>query len=268
MAAHFSQSGWALDRLLGHSDLPRTLIVAAHPDDEVIGAGSRLGRFASFGLIEVTDGAPRDLADAHSHGFSTWIEYAGARRAELEAALNLAGANPRPWTCLGIPDQQAAFHLRQIIQQIAAVIDRFRPELILTHPYEGGHPDHDACAFAVPAAVQMCDQQPQIAEFASYHLAAESVRTGTFLRNGEPGRKPHMSRADGDLKRRMFECFTTQHETLRMFDPTVEAYRYAPRYRFDKPPHAGTLHYEQYPWGMTGAQFCELVQLCGVTVCA
>lgn len=258
MAAYLTPARSALDRLYQDEDLPRALIVAAHPDDEVIGLGSRLARFSEVALIEVTDGAPRDLQDARAHGFASAEEYAAARRSELEEAFQVAGVRPRPWVSLGIPDQQAALHLAQMADQIAAVVDRFRPELVLTHPYEGGHPDHDACAFAVNAVV------PEVAEFASYHLHNGNVRTGCFLNNGELGRPLWLRPEQREQKRRMFECFATQRETLRMFDISVESFRMAPRYRFDQRPHEGELHYERYPWGMTGARFCELVKEAGV----
>jgi hypothetical protein len=50
--------------------LPRALVVFAHPDDEVIALGARLERFRESRFICVTDGAPRDGADAHARSLS------------------------------------------------------------------------------------------------------------------------------------------------------------------------------------------------------
>src|ERR1051325_5216230 len=44
----------------------RLAIVAAHPDDETIGAGAYLARLSQAIFIHVTDGAPRDMRDARS----------------------------------------------------------------------------------------------------------------------------------------------------------------------------------------------------------
>ncbi|MDF2780993.1 MAG: LmbE family protein, partial [Geminicoccaceae bacterium] len=61
---------------------PSVLIVAAHPDDEVIGASTLLMRIPELRLLHVTDGAPRDLRDAQAAGFAGWQDYAQARDTE------------------------------------------------------------------------------------------------------------------------------------------------------------------------------------------
>ncbi|HYC50403.1 MAG TPA: hypothetical protein VEB19_04755, partial [Gemmatimonadaceae bacterium] len=45
-----------------------TLIIVAHPDDESIGAGARLRKLGDAWVVDVTDGAPRDIACANRHG--------------------------------------------------------------------------------------------------------------------------------------------------------------------------------------------------------
>jgi len=71
----------------GSGPAPSVLIVAAHPDDEVIGASRLLTSLPQVRLLHLTDGAPRNLCDAHAAGFASWQDYARARRAELPGQL-------------------------------------------------------------------------------------------------------------------------------------------------------------------------------------
>ena len=247
----------------GVTDLP-LLVVAAHPDDEVIGLGAQLPRFRNATLLHVTDGAPRDGRDAAMHGFADPGAYAAARRCELLAALRLAGIGADRALDFGIPDQQATLDLPGLARRIADLVGEGRPAVLVTHSYEGGHPDHDATALAAHAARRLLrdagEAVPALVEMTSYHAGPDGIAVGRFLpaEGCEPVPMPLPEEAR-DLKRRMLACFVTQQRTLGQF-PVEEAelLRIAPDYRFRHPPHAGTLFYENFPWGMTGERFRNL----------
>ena len=162
----------------------------------------------------------------------------------------------------------AAFHLEELSSKLATLIREFRPQVVLTHPYEGGHPDHDACALAVACADQAQRKGPilpVIVEAAFYHAGANGIETGCFLRSGAGSCCTHevirrLSPEENARRRALLDCFPTQRETLQYFRGDIERYRIAPAYDFSRPPHSGTLFYERHPWGMTGVKFCELAR--------
>jgi N-acetylglucosamine malate deacetylase 2 len=271
-------------RMGDSSDPLRVLAIFAHPDDEVLALGARLGRFNQSQFLCVTDGAPENGVDARAHGFTSVAAYRAARRLELEHALKLAGVP----TCCARPllieesggsytmvaDQAAAFHLVGIVRQIARAISEFCPEAILTHPYEGGHPDHDSCAFAVHAAVRMLGRADAIpvVEAPFYHAGPTGTEVGTFLPeidesfNGSSTLRTNasiictLSPEEQRRKRALLDCFVSQRETLAPFGIEQEQFRLAPDYDFTHTPHAGRLLYENYDWGLTGARFCQLAR--------
>lgn len=259
---------------------PRLLVVLAHPDDEVLALGARLERLSLARLVTATDGAPEDGADARRHGFSTLRAYREARAAELAGALRHAGlpahiAHPFP-ALPPVPDQRAAWHLEELTRGVDAALDEFAPEAVLTHPYEGGHPDHDACAFAVHTALRLRAgasvpfagrrTAPLLLEAPFYHAGEDEgadgdgrMRTGTFLHEDRfPALCLELSSQEQENKRARLACFPTQAETLRQFGTERECFRRAPAYDFSRPPHRGKLLYECFPWGMTGSQFRAL----------
>ncbi len=232
-------------------------LLVAHPDDEVIGAGAVLPLFRRLLLIHVTDGAPRNLADARSHGFANAATYAAERRAELSRALTIAGVAPE---CieLGAPDQGASDRL---VQLTLALRGRLQDHVLLTHPYEGGHPDHDATAFI--AVHCRCP----VLEFAGYHASPNGgMTTGAFLPGPQPVRLD-LTPAEQACKRAMLAAFTTQAATLAPFGTAYELFRAAPRYDFTQPPHPGPLHYERYDWGTTGARWRGLATAAHEALC-
>lgn len=254
-----------LDRLCGRptdrAGLPSVAIVAAHPDDEVIGAGACLTHWRSrLTLIHVTDGSPRNLRDARTAGCDSASAYARVRREEMLAALELAGLASTQAIQLSYADQEASFHLTTLTGELADLLRHLRPDVVLTHPYEGGHPDHDATVFAVHLACRRLGAEPEAApcvlEMTSYHNRLNSMEVYQFLPSPDcHERTVTLSENERRLKRRMLGCFVTQQVTLGYFPVAIERFRPAPDYDFREPPHQGTLFYELFDWGITGTHW-------------
>ncbi len=189
-------------------------------------------------------------------------DYRLARRRELLEAAALVGAGADRIRTLDFPDQEASLHLAEISRLLSGLLTEFRPAAVVTHAYEGGHPDHDATAFAVRAACALQNpgnhETPVVLEMTSYHLGESGIEVGRFLPGSPPGTPVLLSEQECRLKRQLFACYRTQQETLRWFPIGSERFRPAPRADFTRSPHPGSLFYEGYPWGMSGERFRTL----------
>jgi LmbE family N-acetylglucosaminyl deacetylase len=236
----------------------RTAAVVAHPHDETVGLGLRLACFLDLTLVHVTDGAPEDMTDAYRAGFDTREAYARARAAELDACLAALGAEPRR-VMLGLRDQTAVFRLAWLARTLRDQLDG--AELVLTHAYEGGHPDHDACAFAVQLACEALTTEarpaPTRLEFAEYHKDPGGQAAFGFW--PDPGAPAVAAEARADevaRKARALACHRSQERITAWFDPAVERYRQAPRYDFTRLPPPGAAIYDDRGWPITSRIWC------------
>ncbi|MGQ0561213.1 MAG: PIG-L deacetylase family protein [Gemmatimonadota bacterium] len=241
---------------------PSIMIIAAHPDDESVGAGSRLGRLSEVYIVHVTDGAPRDPAVARRYGFGTREEYAEARGHELVQAMQLAGVPQERLIHLGYVDGEGAFRMVDLVLDLAQLIDDYAPDIVITHPYEGGHTDHDATAFAVHLACGVLRREgtrpPAVLEMTSYHNWNGSRIAHAFLPHDGADRASRtlvLSEREQQLKQQMYGCFSSQQVVLSTFSTAIERFRPAPRYIFTRPPHEGRLNYERYGDPELGARW-------------
>lgn len=245
----------------GLDDLPSqpTLLVVAHPDDEALGAGALLTRLTNVSIVIVTDGAPADGTAARAAGFDGNDAYRRAREVETADALASIGRSEIPVYRLGFSDQQAVAHIPRIVPRLMEIMRAGKFRYVVTHPYEGGHPDHDATALGVHAASFLLREEkldaPLPVEMTSYHLNGGRMVYGGFLADPGAGAAETftLNAQEQDRKQRMLQCYRTQYRTLTEFPLDAERFRIAPLYDFLKPPHSGPLAYETFMWRMDGA---------------
>jgi LmbE family N-acetylglucosaminyl deacetylase len=113
------------------------LVVAPHPNDEILGAGGLIRTWAASGaevsVLSVSDG---EAAEPARHGLGT------IRREQLTEALRKLCPTHVSVTRLGLPDGRIAHHVNRLRN---AILSLARGRLTLIAPYErDGHPDHEA----------------------------------------------------------------------------------------------------------------------------
>jgi N-acetylglucosamine malate deacetylase 2 len=243
----------------------KALFLAAHPDDETIGASAALNRLSDVTVAYLTDGAPRDPRFRSPHVTGSRDSYACVRAEEAVSALATAGIPAERIVFLGGVDQESISEASLLLKRFLELIRGSRPSVVITHPYEGGHPDHDAAALIARLAAEIASQQGLAAlgllEMTSYHLQDGKRVSGEFLPSASLAQEASitlkLTSEERAIKARMLGSYVSQWHILSGFPLEPERLRVAPTYDFSQPPHPGQLWYEYLNWPLTGVLWRE-----------
>jgi LmbE family N-acetylglucosaminyl deacetylase len=127
----------------------RLVVVAPHPDDEVLGAGGLLQRMerarVETVVIAVTDGEA-----SHPGARLVGCDLSTTRALERRVALNRLGCRSVRVSQLRFPDGAVAEQVDRLTDLLSCLL---RPDDLCVSPWRSdGHPDHDACGRAAAAA--------------------------------------------------------------------------------------------------------------------
>jgi LmbE family N-acetylglucosaminyl deacetylase len=132
--------------------MERVLIVAAHPDDEILGVGATAARHAAAGdqvraLIVAQGAASRGPKSKGTRG-----EVAALRTA-AKAAAKALGCQPPDF--LGLPDNRLdSMDLLDVVKEIETVFAKLKPTIVYTHHASDLNIDHGIVCRAVLTAAR------------------------------------------------------------------------------------------------------------------
>jgi LmbE family N-acetylglucosaminyl deacetylase len=136
------------------------MAVLAHPDDESLGFGGTLAKYASEGVDVFLLTATRGDGGRYRGHRADDREHPGAaalakiREAELRAACSVLGV--RAVSLLDYADRYLdRASPREVVADIAGHLRQIRPDVVVTFAPDGayGHPDHIAISQATTAAI-------------------------------------------------------------------------------------------------------------------
>jgi N-acetylglucosamine malate deacetylase 1 len=144
----------------------RLLVVAPHPDDEILGAGGTMARFASAGgsvtvLTVAAHMPPIYPAEVHER------TVAEAKRAHAIVGVSESIFLDYPAVCL------AQVPLSEFNAAIQTVVARIRPHVLLL-PYWDRHVDHRAVFDGVMVAARPVGEARNIKLVAAYETLSET----------------------------------------------------------------------------------------------
>ena len=128
----------------------RVVVVAAHPDDESLGAGGLIATASRAGLdvdiVVLTDGER-----SHPHSPTTSDELGALRRSELARATSLLAPHAR-LTHGGLADGRVREHEDDVARRLVELLGDGRSTLLVAPLRGDGHPDHEATGRAAATA--------------------------------------------------------------------------------------------------------------------
>ncbi len=132
----------------------KILVVAAHPDDEILGCGATIARHCKEGdsvdiLILGEGAASRKLGNSDSE---VQEEISKLRIAGAKAAALLGANEP---TFVGLPDNRLdSIDLLEIVAKVQDICESVGPEVIYTHHWADLNVDHRIVCSAVMTAAR------------------------------------------------------------------------------------------------------------------
>jgi LmbE family N-acetylglucosaminyl deacetylase len=151
-AAWRRHPGWGTAPALTLAGLSRLVVVAAHPDDESLGAGGVIATASRSGLavdiVCATDGE-----GSHPHSPTRAPEKLAVIRAEegrrAAEALGVSGVQR-----LGLSDGRVADEQDQLAERVVEVVGDGERTVIIAPWRRDGHPDHEAVGRAAVTAAR------------------------------------------------------------------------------------------------------------------
>ena len=227
------------------SDARRILILAPHPDDEVVACGTAAMRAVAAGarvfVLYLTTGVPaaEDLWPWRREEHTARV---ARRRAEAQAAAALTGLEPIGF--LGWPSRRLRAHLDEAYAEVERALAGCKADAIWVPAFEGAHQDHDAAN----ALADRFRERLAVFEFAAYNFAGGRVNTNRFPSERGSETAFTASAAEMAQKRRALACYVSERANLRHIRIEREVCRALPRHDYASPPHPGRLFRERFHW--------------------
>ncbi len=133
-------------------------VIAAHPDDEVLGCGGTIARFSRLGvkvhILLLGDGESSRLQFGREGS-----NLIAARKSAAEAAAEILGA--ASLNVLDLPDNRLdGLELLEVIRPVEKFIDEHKPSTVLTHHAGDLNIDHRIVHQAVVTACRPLQNHP------------------------------------------------------------------------------------------------------------
>jgi LmbE family N-acetylglucosaminyl deacetylase len=223
----------------------RILILAPHPDDEVVACAAAIGRAKAQGAqilaLYLTDGClARETMWPWRRAHRD--EAVARRRAEAEGATERLGITPVGW--MARPTRRLWRELPQVHAEIRAAVSVHAPDQLWVPAYEGGNPDHDA----LNALGSLFTDKLSVLEFAEYNFFQGRARAQQFPYPEGGEETIALTSEERERKTELLRHYASERGNLNYVGVARECFRPLAAYDYSRPPHPGVLWYARFQW--------------------
>jgi LmbE family N-acetylglucosaminyl deacetylase len=221
------------------------LVLAPHPDDEVVGFAALIGRRRAAGVavsvLFLTDGVPpADLMWPWSR--RRRAAKVARRRAEAVDSCRMLDAGVAGF--LDIPSRRLKDNLDLAGAAVVAAVERLGVDVLWVPAYEGGHQDHDAASFLAAGLAGIV----AVREAPLYSFADGRVRRQEFIAGPESAEEAVLTAEERERKRALLAVYASERGNLGYVGVEREALRPPPPTDYSRPPHPGKTFYQRFQW--------------------
>jgi LmbE family N-acetylglucosaminyl deacetylase len=224
----------------------RILILAPHPDDEVVACHATARRAMAEGaqvfVLYLTHGClARETLwpwQGAAHDGNVAERRHEAEIVAAEQRLKIAGWRPRP----------ARYLWRELVKveaEVSEAIQASEIDQLWVPAFEGGNPDHDG---ANAVASRFAAAGLSVLEFAEYNFLGGKVRSHAFPAPNGTEETLVLTLAERDAKLRSLGLYASERKNLGYVQTHLETWRPLPAHDYRHPPHPGRLWYNRFQW--------------------
>ena len=188
--------------------MQKVLVIAAHPDDEILGAGGTIAKFVTKGaevkVLIVTDGSTSQYRDDPK-----LQDILDAKKKETQNAMRILGVSEVLYG--GMPDMKLDVTDHILVNQsIERVIDEYQPNIVFTHYHGDVNLDHQCVSRSTMVACRPVIDQCVQELYAYYVPSSTDWNAQNNINTFMPNVFIDISGECAEKKYQAMECYATE----------------------------------------------------------
>ena len=223
--------------------MKKVLILAPHPDDEIVGTCIIIKKFLDrkhdVSIFFLTHGV---ISKQEMWFFDRYkYEYSVKRRLkEAKKTLNELGIKKTFYQ--KIPSRTLKSNLQKSFYKLQRILKKYNFDYLFTPAYEGGHQDHDIANFLS----SLFKQKIKVFEYSEYNFFKNKVNSNSFPNINGSEITFNLTLDEVSFKKKLLNNYISEKKNLTYLKFDYESYRPLEKYDYSLPPHEGILFYRRF----------------------